>query len=98
VTEHEGHSPVNVEVVGWRGARIAKRAVCESEQEAAAIAEHWAELDFTRIEIEDLSVHHRPDEILEPGVDIGPGEANEPSPARGSDRSWLSGLGHQGDR
>ena len=86
MTERAGHTPVNVVVVGWRDGRVVERVVCESEEEAAATAEHWAELDFARIEIEDLSVHHGPDQILEPGVEIEPAEADDRSPLEGRDR------------
>ena len=80
VTERAGHVPVNVVVVGWRDGKIVDRVVCESEEEATALAEHWAELDYTRIEIQDLSVHHGPDEILEPGVEVESDDAlQEPS-------------------
>ena len=68
----------DVKVVGWRDGEIGREQICESAEEAAALAEQWAELDFTRIEIEDLSVEHQLGDILEPELEIEP---EEPPPA-----------------
>ncbi len=70
MNERVGHAPVNVVVVGWRDGDVAERVVCESEEEATALAERWAELDFSRIEIQDLSARHQPGDILEPDLEI----------------------------
>jgi hypothetical protein len=36
VEERSRHTPIDVEVRGWRDGRIAMRQVCESEDEPAA--------------------------------------------------------------
>jgi hypothetical protein len=71
------HTPHNVEVRGWRDGRVAMRQICESEDEALALVEQWAEMGMTRVEIDDLSAHHGGDAILDPDVEIEP--ADEPS-------------------
>ena len=77
MSDSSGHAPANVVVVGWRGDEVAERALCESEDEAVALAAEWAERDFSSVEIQDLSTSHGPDEILEPGVEIEPGGADD---------------------
>jgi hypothetical protein len=75
--ERSTHTPANVEVRGWRDGRVVARRVCESEQEARALVEQWSEQDFTRVEIDDLSVEHGSGEILEPDLEIEASESDD---------------------
>lgn len=70
--EGSHHTPATVEVRGWQDDRLAMQQVCESEEEARALAEQWAELGLTRIEIDDFTVHHRGEAILGPDLEIDP--------------------------
>jgi len=60
-----GESPT-VEVRVFRLGELVHRQLCESEEEAAAVVDRWIELEGVECEVDDLSTHHRPGEILEP--------------------------------
>ena len=62
-----------VEVRVFRHGELIQQILCESEEEAASVVEHWSELDGTECEVDDLSVHHHIGEVLEPGP-AAPGE------------------------
>jgi len=62
-----GESPT-VEVRVYRHGELTHRQLCESVEEAAAVVDAWSELDGVECEVDDLSVRHRPDEILEPSL------------------------------
>lgn len=62
-----GESPT-VEVRVFRFGELVHRQLCESEEEAAAVVDRWMELQGVECEVDDLSTHHRPGEILEPEV------------------------------
>lgn len=53
---------VNVYEEGELIAQIA----CESAAEAADVAAEWEERDGVQCDIEDLAVHHGPDDVLAP--------------------------------
>ena len=55
-----------VEVRLYRNGDLAHRQLCESAEEAGSVVEQWAERGITRVDIDDLSSHHTPEEILEP--------------------------------
>lgn len=61
-----------IEVRVWRHGELVHTELCESEEQASLILEEWEELDGVRCEVDDLSVRHRPGDILEP-------EAPEPA-------------------
>ena len=47
---------------------------CESEEQAALIVDEWSEHPGVTCEVDDLSIRHRPDDVLgpeppEPSVD-----------------------------
>jgi len=50
----------------WRHGNIVHTELCESDEQARLIVEEWEEMDGVHCEVDDLSVHHRPGEILEP--------------------------------
>ena len=56
-----------VEVRVWRHGELVHTELCESEEQASLILEDWQEMDGVRCEVDDLSVRHRPGDILEPG-------------------------------
>jgi hypothetical protein len=53
---------VNVYEAGRSIARIS----CESAQEAADVVAEWEEREGVECEVEDLAVHHGPDDVLAP--------------------------------
>jgi hypothetical protein len=55
-----------IEVRVYRHDELIQRELCESEEQAAAVLEGWSELDDVRCEVDDLSFHHRPGDVLEP--------------------------------
>jgi hypothetical protein len=62
-----GESPT-VEVRVYRHGELTHRQLCESVEEAAAVVDTWRELEGVECEVDDLSVKHRPDEILDPSL------------------------------
>ena len=67
-----GDSPT-VEVVVFRHGAEVHRELCESAEAAALVVEEWGEQDGVHCQVDDLSVHHRPGQILEPE----PGELDD---------------------
>jgi|688.fasta_scaffold14353_10 hypothetical protein len=71
-----------VEVRIWRGGGVAHREVCADGAEAAQLVERWAEFGITGIDVDDLTVHHLPGQVLEsdlepesPEIDLDADEA-----------------------
>jgi hypothetical protein len=62
--EAHGETPT-IEVRVYLDGRLLERDLCESEIEAALAVEAWTEIDGIECEVDDLSIAHRPDEILE---------------------------------
>jgi len=58
--------PGTVEVRVYRNGELLHSEVCESEEQAASIVDRWAEYPETTFEVDDLSIRHRPDEVLAP--------------------------------
>jgi hypothetical protein len=65
VFEERDEAPT-IEVRVFRHGELVHQELCESEAQAALVIDEWAELDGVACEVDDLSVHHRPGEILEP--------------------------------
>ena len=63
--EERGETPT-VEVRVFRHGELIHTALCESEEQASLVVDEWAELEGVECEVEDLSVHHRPGDVLEP--------------------------------
>jgi len=68
-----GESPT-VEVRVYRHGELTHRQLRESVEEAAAVVDAWSELEAVECEVDDLSVKHRPDEILDPSLSEPPEE------------------------
>jgi len=65
ITPPQSDTGPTVEVVVFQHGREVARQVCESTEEASSIVEWWNEQDGTECRVDDLSIHHRPDDILE---------------------------------
>ncbi|MFI5041632.1 MAG: hypothetical protein ACHQNA_07265 [Acidimicrobiales bacterium] len=63
--EELGETPT-IEVRVYRRGELIRRELCESEEEAALVVEGWAEVEDVECEVDDLSVRHRPGDVLEP--------------------------------
>lgn len=63
----KGETPT-VEVRVWLRGELVHTEFCESDEEASLVVDRWSELDGMQCEVDDLSVRHRPGEILEPDV------------------------------
>lgn len=50
----------------YRHEQLVREELCESEEEAALLVDEWSELEGVECEVDDLSVRHRPGDILEP--------------------------------
>jgi hypothetical protein len=55
-----------VELRLFQDGTLAQRRLCESSEEAVRLVQEWADRGLSQIEIDDLSAHHGPDQILEP--------------------------------
>lgn len=62
----EGWGTPTIEVRVYRHGALIERELCESEQEAARLVETWSEFDDVTCQVDDLSFHHRPGDVLEP--------------------------------
>ena len=64
IDEHDQAATIEVRV--WRHGQLVHTELCESEEQASLIMEQWQEIDGVRCEVDDLSIHHRPEDILDP--------------------------------
>jgi uncharacterized Zn finger protein len=55
-----------VEVTIYRDGEVIHRELCETDVDAEAVVEQWKEVDGTEFQVDDLAVHHRPTDVLEP--------------------------------
>ena len=65
ITPPSSDASRTVEVVVFQHGREVARQACESTEEASLIVEWWNEQDGTECRVDDLSIHHGPDDILE---------------------------------
>jgi hypothetical protein len=70
ITPAESDAGGTVEVVVFAHGREVLRQPCESTEEAASIVEWWNEQDDTECRVDDLSIHHGPDDILEASLEV----------------------------
>ncbi len=63
-------TPGPVEVRLWRGGGVVHREVCEDAAEAALLVERWAEFGITGVDVDDLTTHHQPTDVLEPDLEL----------------------------
>lgn len=84
--EDLGETPT-IEVRVYRDGELIREELCESEEQAALVVQEWSELEGVSCEVDDLSIRHRQDDILEPDS-AGPWEdyprAAEAQPERSS--------------
>lgn len=62
-----------IELRVFRHGELVHQELCESEEQALLVAENWSELGDVECEVDDLSIHHRLGDILEPE----PGELDD---------------------
>ncbi len=55
-----------IEVTVYRDGDLVHRELCETEAEADAVVDRWSEVDGVECQVDDLSVHHRATDVLEP--------------------------------
>jgi hypothetical protein len=63
--QDHGETPT-IEVRVFRDGQLVERELCESEDQAALAVEAWAEVEGVEFEVDDLSIRHRPGDVLEP--------------------------------
>jgi hypothetical protein len=63
--EYGGTAPT-VEVVVYRDGEVIHRELCESTDAAADVVDQWSEVEGVECAVDDLSIHHRMGQILEP--------------------------------
>lgn len=73
-----------IEVLVFREGREIERVVCETEEQAALVVEHWSEVDGATCEVGDLGVSHLPEEILATDIEdiLLEGDADGPDAHR----------------
>ena len=52
----------------YRHGDIVQRVLCESDDEVQTVIDQWAEVEGAQFQVEDLAVHHRPGDVLEPDL------------------------------
>lgn len=55
-----------VEVRVFRDGELIRRELCDSEDDAALVVDEWSEVDGIEVEVDDLTIVHRPGDILAP--------------------------------
>ena len=55
-----------IEVRVYRHDQLLLRELCESEDEVSAVVEQWSDVGNVSVVVDDLSAHHRPEDILAP--------------------------------
>lgn len=55
-----------IEVRVFRGGELVHTELCESDEEAVLVVEEWSERDGVRCEVDDLTIKHKPGDVLEP--------------------------------
>lgn len=64
--EGTGWDTPTIEVRVYRGGELVQRELCESETEVGQVLAAWAEIEDVTCQVDDLSYHHRPGDVLEP--------------------------------
>jgi hypothetical protein len=63
----------------FRHGELIETELCDTEDEATRTVERWSELDDITCEVDDLTVRHRPGDVLEPEPAVLP-EDEAPQP------------------
>ena len=76
-----------IEVRVYRHGEIMRRELCESEADVEQVLAAWAEFDDVFCQVDNLSYHHEPGDILgpEPAVLSDPAEPRDLSAGRRRD-------------
>ena len=72
-----GTESPTVEVVVFRQGREIARELCDTQEDAALAVERWSEERGVVCQVDDLAVHHRPEDIRDPSPDEPPDDAAE---------------------
>lgn len=64
--EGAGWETPTIEVSVYRHGELVKRELCESEADAELVLATWAEIEDVTCQVDDLSYHHQPGDVLEP--------------------------------
>jgi hypothetical protein len=75
-----------IEVRVYRHGEIMRRELCESEAEVEQVLAAWAEFDDAFCQVDDLSYHHRPGDVLEPEPAVLPDEDDLRDPTAGAEQ------------
>lgn len=54
------------EVRVYRHGELVQREMCESDAEVGQVLAAWSEIEDVTCQVDDLSYHHRPGDVLEP--------------------------------
>jgi hypothetical protein len=65
----EREEALTIEVRVFRHGELIHSELCESEDQASVIVDEWAEMEGAHCEVDNLSVHHHPGQIVEPEPD-----------------------------
>jgi hypothetical protein len=68
-----GSAPT-IEVTVYRHGDVVQRVLCESDDEVQSVIDQWGEVEGTEFQVDDLSVQHRPGDVLEPDAGDGYGD------------------------
>jgi hypothetical protein len=55
-----------IELRIYRNGRLLVQELCETEEDAAAVVEHWSDVENLYVLVDDLSARHAPGDILAP--------------------------------
>lgn len=72
----------------FRDGQLVATEWCDSEEDAAEVAERWTEQAGVVVEVDGLSYQHRPGDILAPE----PAESAEPDESPGPDRGTVGAF------
>ncbi len=64
-----GSESPTVEVIVFRGGHEIGRELFDTREEAALAVERWSEEQGVSCQVDDLAVHHRPEDIRDPSPD-----------------------------
>ncbi|MGZ4801575.1 MAG: hypothetical protein ACXVJ7_16765 [Acidimicrobiia bacterium] len=82
-TPDELGSTPTIEVTVYRDGELVHRELCETETDASAVVEQWSEFESVVCQIDDLSVHHRSTDVLEPTESVMPDDDRRTGPDAG---------------
>lgn len=61
-----------IEVRIFRHDELVHRELCESDADAEQVVARWSELEDVTYQVDDLTFHHKPGDVLEPTLDEPP--------------------------